>query len=339
MLFLVISHLSILAVLPFFIMSSKRPQSARQPAPMPAVEGVAEARKEAEESRHRQHTEARKEAEESRHRQHKMRQGLHKIGEQLMTAALTTAINAAPAVSSAAAVPPAAAASIASQSSITPEPRNIYSPNGDGTMYTFSEVVQLVREGRYTVQDFARSFMFRPEYWRLIEQFLRKFQLSQQFTSIDDPQMRFLRLRRQLVLSPKFQHCCEWAGKQIIESNYEMVKHIAANNITRDSEEDRRIVADRISYVNKTKAWAIEQILQDHPDIFPGAAEEASKVFNQIFQWDERGNIVPYHYKTHFGADTRDTEYLECLLKMLPEEAKRIFKATFIGISSSYPRH
>ena len=316
-------------------MSSKRPQSARQPAPMPAVEGVAEARKEAE---------------ESRHRQHKMRQGLHKIGEQLMTAALTTAINAAPAVSSAAAVPPAAAvpdpeeiyaaaASIASQSSITPEPRNIYSPNGDGTMYTFSEVVQLVREGRYTVQDFARSFMFRPEYWRLIEQFLRKFQLSQQFTSIDDPQMRFLRLRRQLVLSPKFQHCCEWAGKQIIESNYEMVKHIAANNITRDSEEDRRIVADRISYVNKTKAWAIEQILQDHPDIFPGAAEEASKVFNQIFQWDERGNIVPYHYKTHFGADTRDTEYLECLLKMLPEEAKRIFKATMIGISSSYPKH
>ena len=331
MLFLVISHLSILAVLPFFIMSSKRPQSARQPAPMPAVEGVAEARKEAE---------------ESRHRQHKMKQGLLKYGTQLATAALTAAVNAAPAVSSAAtdstsAAPEivAAAASIANASATTPEPRNIRGPNGSSTMYTFSEVVAMVRSGRYTVSDFARSFIVRPEYWQLIETFLRKFSLSQELMGIEDPQIRFLRLRRQLVLSPKFQNCCEWSAKQSVDASYEMVKHIAANNITRGSEEDRRIVADRVSYVNKTKAWAIEQILQDHPDIFPGAAEEASKVFNQIFQRDERGNIDPYHYKTHFGADTRDTEYLECLLKMLPEEAKRIFKATMIGISSSYPRH
>ena len=80
MLFLVISHLSILAVLPFFLMSSKRPQSARQPAPMPAVEGYTDPQKERLEKKQRQNPV-------------KTTRALNKFGEQLMTAALSTAIN------------------------------------------------------------------------------------------------------------------------------------------------------------------------------------------------------------------------------------------------------
>ena len=368
MLFLVISHLSILAVLPFFSMSSKRPQSARQPAPMPAVEGYTDPQKERLEKKQRQNPV-------------KTTRALNKFGEQLMTAALSTAINtvapsgpvssAAPvlgvpfevptksaraatdstsavpsaAVPSSSAAPPlpaqinAVARSIVSRASTTPEPRNIYSPDGSGTKLTFREVVQLVREGRYQVKDFARSFMFSSEYWLLIEAFLRQFQLCPEFADEKDAAIRYQKLKRILVLDEKYQNCCEWSAKQSIDASYEYTRYIAAKAIRPDSDEARRLDSDRISYVNKTRAWAIEQILQDHPDIFPGAAEEAFKVFDQIFQRDERGNIVPYHYNTHFGADTRDSEYLSCLLYMLPAEAKRIFKSTFIGQALEYPRH
>ena len=113
---------------------------------------------------------------------------------------------------------------------------------------------------------------------------------------------------------------------------------LASNVIRAGSDEAKSLDSDRVSYVNKTRAWAIEQILIDHPDIFPGAAEEAAKVFNQIFQRDEYSNIVPYEYRTHFGADARDSEYLECLLYMPPVEAKRVYKLRFNGQAAEYSK-
>ena len=118
-------------------MSAKKPQTQRQSTPMPIIEGVAEARKEAETRREKK-------------KPVKTARAINKFGEQLMTAALTTAINtvvppSAPAVpfevpsmsadaaeqKSPAAVPPvpdeihAVAQSIVSRASSTPEPRTI----------------------------------------------------------------------------------------------------------------------------------------------------------------------------------------------------------------------
>ena len=316
---------------------------------MPAVEG---------------YTDPQKERLEKKQQQMKRTRDLHKFGQQLITAALATAVSAdtsapvlgvpfeVPTKSAAAQSSSAASSSATETSSVDPsiaaaaeaiasprtsgvnsppqEPRSIYGPNGSSQMYTFSEVVAMIRSGRYKVQDFSRSFNFRPEYWRLIETFIKRINGPPSFAQLNLRSQRIYEYKHELFNSPNFERCLSWLSERIAAASLDVNKYKVNNRIDSENspEKNERLNADFRNYTNKARALALEQIIRDHPHLFPGAEEKFSELHNQIFERDPNGQIVPYYYQTYFGADTRDTEYLECILKMLPLEASIVFRAS-----------
>ena len=208
------------------------------------------------------------------------------------------------------------------------ELRNI--PGPDGKLWTFSEVKRAIDQHRYMVQDF-RTCNTIAGFFQILIQFVEQGKNPDHIQQLPTRNARRTQYKRELMRNQCFVYNSKWADNKRTDACFEILRYKTENEVLDESDLDKQLRQDKIWYANKCRAWAIQQIFQTLPDLFPGAAEEAFRNFDLIFEKDQDGNIVPFNRETYFGADERDEQYLYCLLKIVPADALHTFCLVGLG--------
>ena len=214
------------------------------------------------------------------------------------------------------------------------ELRNIRGP--DGKLWTFSEVKRAIEQHRNMVQDF-RTCNTRRDYFQILIQFVEQGKNPDHIQRLPTRSARRTQYKRELMRNQCFVYNSKWADNKRTDACFEILRYKTENEVLDESDLDKQLRQDKIWYANKCRAWAIQQIFESLYDLFPGAAEEAYRNFDLIFERDQNGNIVPFSRETYFGADERDEQYLYCLLKIVPADALHTFCLVGLGQIEGVP--
>ena len=139
------------------------------------------------------------------------------------------------------------------------------------------------------------------------------------------PKIKAYEFKNIIFASESVKECSLWIYKQIAEGTFLINQYCYEKQIDMSSTEADELREDLLWYKDQCKSAVLKQIFKDHQALFPGAIEQSTAIYNAIFEPDDQGNIPSFRRHTFFQADERDSLYLKCLAKIVPNYCKSIF--------------